>query len=106
MFNLTKRKVDIKLNNRSSKINAIFSNTINQRQLRDLIERFDYLGIDVLILHFDEIERYLSIEIKTVELFTVKRCKKVIETLFSGSAVTIESIGEISYKEYLYKIGA
>ncbi len=106
MFNLMQRKADIKLISRNSKVNVIFSNAINQRQLRDLIERFDYLGIDALILHYDENERHLSIEISTVELFTVKRSKKVIETLFSGSAVAIESIGGISYKEYMYKIGA
>ena len=84
----------------------MFSNAVNQRQLRDLMERFDYLCINALTLDYDENERYLSIEIKMVELFTVKRCKKVIETLFPGAEAAIESIGGISYKEYMYQIGA
>ncbi|KUO74273.1 MAG: hypothetical protein APF77_08865 [Clostridia bacterium BRH_c25] len=106
MFSLVQQKTDIILNSRNSKIDVIFSSVVKQYQLRELLECFDYLSINALILHVDENERLLSIQINTVKLFTVKRCKKIIETLFPSSTVSIKSIGGISYKEYMYKIGA
>jgi len=61
------------------------------------------LGIDADILEYSENEDRLSMKINSVDLFTVKRSKKVVEILFSGAIVYIESIGGISYKEYVMK---
>lgn len=106
MHGLAGQRADIQLNGRNSRINATLLTPVNRRQLRDMLECFDYLGIDASILHLDENQKQFSVEIKTVRLITVKRCRKAIETMFAGVTAVIESIGGISYKEYLYKISA
>lgn len=106
MFGQVVQKPSIKLNNNYSTFNVITSDRIDKHQARRLLESLDYLGINAAILACSENEDRLSIKINSVDLFTVKRSKKVAEILFSGAAVFIESIGGITYKEYVYKIGA
>lgn len=106
MLNLSIQKTDIKLNCKHSKINVLLSDYSFRYQIRSLLERLDYLGINAAILDYGESEAFFSLEINTVDLFTVKRCKKVIETLFSGSVASIDNIGGMPYKEYMYNIGA
>lgn len=100
------QKPRVKLNNNHSMLKVTLSDKIDKYQTRSLLERLDYLGVNADILAYSENEDSLSIKIGSVDLFTVKRCKKVVETLFSCATVSIENIGGISYREYVYEIGA
>lgn len=106
MFSSAIQKADMKFNSRDSRIAVRYSDALNLLQRRMLLERLDYLGINAAFLDCNEDGSFILIEIKSVELFTIKRCKKVIETLYLGSDASIESIGGIAYKEYVYAIGA